>query len=546
MKTLNELKTSSVGRTYLTAGLLSVFVSLSFFNTVLVADEVFVVFSFGPEFVANPWMILSGAVSSSLGGWATGRFISPLSHVLSNAGVFLNEVTANVLSIDQIHAYSLWRVIMLTAITLSTMTLVHTLLVGSQVKPRVVYLVMALASVVIPSGFVTNNEFSAIRAFTWSYGIFTLVAIWLIIALITLAFKQADATRPRKHFGFLVAIVALLFATTYELTQALGPVALLVANFFLWNQEVKEKRKLKKLKSILVSKFNLLFVAFFSIPFLVIRIDSLIKCASGCYQTASLNPTGFSLGNSLNRAVSALPPLSQTVGLQYQEDWILSGTNLAAALGAIAVCLFAISSLLGRLPATEDFDVGQSEAQKLLILGLTGLGIISVISIGMALSVAVQQEGIAIGTSSRDSLIMSIGTSLVVCYIFSLICVRLLSRNKLKSFARTIALGIIATMLSLNFALTFVSNTIVTRAAQNGTGAFMQSALASAVSHPDTTPQGDEIRCALILQKIIRFPEWEGHDRMLVYGLNINFKKRVGVDFCSRSINELFEEYPIK
>jgi hypothetical protein len=74
----------------------------------------------------------------------------------------------------------------------------------------------------------------------------------------------------------------------------------------------------------------------------------------------------------------------------------------------------------------------------------------------------------------------------------------------------------------------------------------MQSALASAASHPDTTEQGDEIRCALVLQKIMNFPEWENHDRIMVYGLNLTSQRKIGVDFCSRSIEELFENYPLK
>jgi len=165
----------------------------------------------------------------------------------------------------------------------------------------------------------------------------------------------------------------------------------------------------------------------------------------------------------------------------------------------------------------------------------------------MALSVALQtgEDSLSFGESSRDSLILSIGTDLVLCYLLAACLSQILGHKRIGGPSRRIVLAFVAVMLSLNFALTFVSNAIVTRATQNSTGAFMQSALASAVSHPDTTAQGDKIRCALIVKKIMEFPEWEGHDRALVHGLNTSFNNRMGVDFCSRPIDGLFEKYPL-
>lgn len=546
MQSTRSLPDRFLGRTYLVAAILSGFVSLSFFNTVLVADEVFVVFSFGPEFLSEPWKIVWLALSSSWYGWLSGRFISPLSHILSNTGVFLNEVTANVLSINQIQAYSLWRVVMLVAITLSTMKLIHALLVGLQINQKTLSLVMAFASVIIPSGFVTNSAFSAIRIQTWAYGILTLVAIWIIIALITLAIMRQETPKSRRYVNIYVAIVALLFATTYELTQALAPVALLISNYLFWAQERVGKSHLEKLKSTLFSRFNLTFIIFFSIPFLVIRIDSFNKCAVGCYQTASLNPGGFSLEGFLSRVASSFPPIAQAGGFRNETDWLASISNSAALFAAIALGLSAVFWLFSTLRKTKFHALDSSETIKLSILGVVGIGIILMISVGMAFSVELQRGRLPFWESSRDSLILSIGTSLVLCYLVSFGVIQIIKCNRISSLARNLAVGIVALLLSLNFALTFVSNTIVTRATQNGAGAFMQSALASAVSHPDTTLEGDQIRCALIVQKIMNFPEWEGHDRMLVDGLNTSSRKRIGVDFCSRSIDELFANYPLK
>ena len=60
-----------LGKTYVAGAMLSLFVALSFYNTVLVADEVFVIFAFGPELVADPAKIWSWALSASAGGWAS-------------------------------------------------------------------------------------------------------------------------------------------------------------------------------------------------------------------------------------------------------------------------------------------------------------------------------------------------------------------------------------------------------------------------------------------------------------------------------------------
>jgi hypothetical protein len=546
MKNTRTRTKEFLGKTYVAGAMLSLFVALSFYNTVLVADEVFVIFAFGPELVADPTKIWSWALSSSVGGWATGRFVSPLSHVLSNTGVFLNEVTAIVLSIDQIQAYSFWRVLMLVAICLSTMKLLHTLLSGSQVKQSSLFLVMAIASIVIPSGFVTNRAFSAIRAFTWSYGVLTIAAIWLTIALFSLAIKRRDDPKLRRYIDFFVGVVALLFATTYELTQALAPVALLVSNYFLWKHEDRNLPLLKKLKSVLISRFNLIFVIFFSLPFLFIRIDSLNKCVGGCYQTASLNPGGFSIDQFFGRTVSAFPTIAQTVGFQYEPEWLGSGANVAALLAAFVLGLLVILWLLVSLTRTGFSHVESSDIKNLSIIGLTGLGFVTVISIGMSLSVAVQEGALTLGASSRDSLILSIGMSLILCYLFAVCFNPILTRQLASKVPRLMIAVILVAALLVNFALTFVSNSIVTRTTQNSGGAFMQSALASAVSHPDTTEQGDNVRCALVLQKIMNFPEWEGHDRIIVYGLNLSFQRKIGVDFCSRSIDELFENYPLK
>lgn len=346
----------------------------------------------------------------------------------------------------------------------------------------------------------------------------------------------------------MVATLALLFATTYELTQTLAPVALFVANYYLWNLRKDEVTSLNKIKSALLTKFNLVFLAFFSIPFLIIRIDSFAKCASGCYQAASLNPGGFSPGDFFSRTVSSIPTIAQVVGFGYETSWLESGFNLAALAGASTVSLIATLWLLNSfrksdLPKKETLDVS-----GLKILALTGLAIILVISIGMALSVAVQtsQDKLSFGASSRDSLILSIGTDLLLSYIFAVCGIKIISSKEIKSATRTLLSVFMVTALSANFALTFVSNSIVTRATQNSAGAFMQGAIATAVSHPDTTAQGDQSRCSLVKQKILNFPEWEGHDRLLVNGLNQNFQTKTGGNFCSISIEELFENYPLK
>jgi hypothetical protein len=232
----------------------------------------------------------------------------------------------------------------------------------------------------------------------------------------------------------------------------------------------------------------------------------------------------------------------------YELNWLDSGFNIAAFASAFLLSVRGILWLTSTYRKSQFIIKQNFQFREIVILSIIGTAIVIVISLGMALSVAVQssEEKLSFGASSRDTLILSIGTSLVLSYILSLSFAKILETTALSRFLTKLGAGVLAAGISVSFALTFVSNSIVTRATQNSAGAFMQSALANAVAHPDTTDQGNQIRCALVIEKIKYFPEWEGHDRLLVNGLNQNFRTKVGSDFCTIPLEKLFENYPLK
>jgi hypothetical protein len=77
-------------------------------------------------------------------------------------------------------------------------------------------------------------------------------------------------------------------------------------------------------------------------------------------------------------------------------------------------------------------------------------------------------------------------------------------------------------------------------------GNFLQSRIALELQIPNFSSTGDAQRCSLIKEKLHLYPEWEGHDRSWVYGVNQIFLDEYKIPFCSVKDTELFKEYRVR
>jgi hypothetical protein len=91
--------------------------------------------------------------------------------------------------------------------------------------------------------------------------------------------------------------------------------------------------------------------------------------------------------------------------------------------------------------------------------------------------------------------------------------------------------------------LGFLSNTVVTKDSLVEPGKMLQVRFATELSQPDLTDLGDSRRCSLVKQKLNDYPEWREHDLILFSGLNLAMTQKVGVPFCSESMDSLFADY---
>lgn len=508
---------------------LTFFLSISLWNSVLVGDEVFVLYSFGPELFDNPSKIWDWAITSSKGGWETGRWISPLSHLASNSGVYLTEATTRIFKVSALLSYDIWRSLVLATISVVFVAIVKSI-AGNFRVPRETP--GWLAAIIIPVVFVANSSYSSVRISIWSYGVLTLLGL-----LLALAFFQLHFYKPVGS-GYLLFLVGLGFSTTYELTQALGPVVVVMGFLIQLSARGEGWRFRESIGAI--TRFELPFLAGFLIPFLVIRISSYALCVKGCYAPASIDPFGFSFKGFLSRLLSNNPLVSEFFALNMDSEWFLEKSYvIACALTFLATTVAASVLLKQTTKFKQVFAFGNKLASSLVILGT---GIILVISAGMAMSKAVQIDlENTFGQGNRDTLIQQIGWGFVLTGI-ALIFLKALNGAEAKKRFLYSAIGLF-TYAAMAAAM-FLSNQISTQQHILDTpGSYIYNRFSSEMLAPEYSKAGDARRCDYVQSKIENFPAWEGHDRSLVYGLNLRMKALHGIPFCSSNPEILFEHY---
>lgn len=521
--------------------LLSFIFSLSFFRSVLNGDEVFVLFSFGPELNQSPDKVFTWAINSSISGWNTGRFISPVSHMLSNAGVLLSFKTSQFLLIDVITANAIWRSLLTSVISVLAMLILLKFIPKSiPISEKIFQL--SLFAVVFPIVMVTNSPWSAGRISIWSYHILlilTMILLWTYLLISTI-----DKTHKSKFEKVLITLVApaflgVAFATTYELSMALAPLAIFAFSSVKWINTTSKSSMLIGITRNFGCRENVVFFLFFLFPFLIVRLHTYLYCKNNtCYGPANLTTSGFSISNFFERAVSALPVISIPIGLN--KDWSLANSPAlifgSALVGILFVLVFKsfadkyyLSNFVSGLPNMTKWR---------LLVSLLGLLMTSLVAIGMSLSEVIQQNQDPLGAiiSNRDTLVLNVAVSYMVFALVSVFASKVRVGFDLLKHGLYLFVFVVAT-------LGFLSNTVVTKDSLVEPGKMLQVRFATELSQPDLTNLGDSRRCSLVKQKLKDYPEWRNHDLILFSGLNLAMTQKAGVPFCSDSMDSLFADY---
>ena len=233
---MNDKSKSSFKVQFFLIFILTFVFSLSFFRSVLSGDEEFVLFLFGPELSESPGKVFTWAIHGSISGWNTGRFISPISHILSNAGVLLSFKTSQFLLIDVITANAIWRSLLTSVIGILAM-LILLKFIPKNIPLSEKKFQLSLFAVVFPIVMVTNSPWSATRISIWSYHI--LLILTMVLLLTYLLISTIDKTHKTKFQTALLTVVApallgVAFATTYELSMTLAPLAIFAFSSLKW------------------------------------------------------------------------------------------------------------------------------------------------------------------------------------------------------------------------------------------------------------------------------------------------------------------------
>jgi hypothetical protein len=514
--------------------------SLSIWGTPLVADEVFMVFTYGLEFFEDPSRIFSAAVSSSVAGWHAGRFVSPLMHIFGTFGNAFNFGISELLSINLVDAYGFSRSALL-AVTVAMVFWLVWVLVPDTLGETAKHFIGSVTVASTIGSMVSNHVFSSIRIFPWAYTAVTGIFLALLISAISIGkWSFRDEKKGAVLFG--AGLIGLLAGSTYEFTQLLGPVILVgflwAAAGFTLNNNVSFRAFFGGLKS---AGFLAMFATYF-LSFAIIRTSSFLRCREvGCYSTADIRPDTLELSHIFERFLSGSPFFS----LRFATRFIVE-SSLPLPLPALTV-MSTLALLAGgfglfypSLRGSLRLQTSDTLRRVVLPLGAIGFTISILMAVGMASSASMQGSGgISLGKSLIDTLGQSIGHGMMIA-AFLLLVFQVIRRT---AVAESIIKSMILVTLSALVVSTFMSNWATTKIFSSSPSSFVQDRLAFELSAPELTARGNQLRCELVSRKLSDFPEWEGHDRLLVYGLNAVMTSRFGVDFCSRNPDDLFSDY---
>jgi hypothetical protein len=445
------------------------------------------------------------------------------------------------LLIDVITANAIWRSLLTSVIgILAMLILLKFIPKGLPLSEKKFQL--SLFAVVFPIVMVTNSSWSAGRISIWSYHILLILTMFLLWTYLQIA--TIDKTNKSKLHTVLISVVTpaflgVAFATTYELSMALAPLAIFAFSSVKWINSTSKSSMLFGITRNFGCRENVVFFLFFLFPFLIVRIHTYLYCRNNtCYGPANITTSGFSISNFFERAVSALPVVSIPIGLN--KDWSLANSPILIIGSAIVGILFVlVFKSFAEKYYGSDFDPSLPNTTKWrFLVSLLGLLMTSLVATGMSLSEVIQQnqDPLSAIISNRDTLVLNVAVSYMVFALVSMLASKVRVGSDILRHGLYLFVFGVAT-------LGFLSNTVVTKVSLVEPGKMLQVRFATELSQPDLTDLGDSRRCSLVKQKLKDYPEWRNHDLILFSGLNIAMTQKAGVPFCSESMDSLFTNY---
>lgn len=523
---------------------ISVLFFLSISSSAVLFDENFSVMFFGPTFYQNPLIeIPSQAIGTAITGWNSGRFISPLLHFVGGLGFWFTFAVSHELSLNIFFVYGVLRVVLASCVVVLIHILVSSTLVqsGANVtKSNSVGAVIAMASLAL---LVVNDSSASPRTAPLAYSvaiIFGLIFTLLFLKVITLREKKVMTSGVSIFFSVSLGVLA---ASTYEVTQLIAPIAIILALAIPMpgpsNKVYLGTTWLGRVRRTEVWAYGLSVI----LVVLFVRTISSPKCESECYAPAALNLNGLSLDLVFNRFLSSFPGVPINTALSFQE---LSFENQSLpSLALLAGFLAGLSVAANLIRVMEGSKSGADRERQLTsplcVLMMGGLYWAVIFSLGAASTVEMQQSGITFGASARDTLYVATGLGIFFGAAIVLIVITVLDieGNKI----RFITNFVVSTTIGVLVVLGFWINAAVSSNSQTVNGQFLNSLFGSEIANPDFSSEGNARRCALIHEKLQSYKNWEGHDRLFVRGLNLSMEIRAERSFCSEPEEDLIGAY---
>lgn len=521
--------------------LIAFFFAASFARSPLFADEVFLVFSVGQDFLDHPDKILPLALLASGDGWHAGRFVAPWMHLVGSVGAAFGFGLSRVLGIDLLVAFGLARALMFAVTVTAGAALVYALFPSSwSSRLRTGFLILSIPVFLLT--MVSNRAYSSIRMQPWAYSA-ALAFVFFLLFLLVQVGKKVARTRVTVLNGVGTAVIGFLLGSTYELTQLFGPVGFLLLVWALREHQTVVHNGWASIGRIIVHPSVLLFGFSFMVPAFRIRLQSWLNCGDGCYSPSDVALGGIEMTDIISRMVSVSPffSLSEELGSIGDYNEIQRTTAFALIFVMVASLLslqFALRHSSSALNFSEDLVPG-SFSRFGAKLSLLGVFTSFLLGVGAASSRIFQEFPLPVGASSIDTFPQAFAHSWLILGLAAMAVGLVVRKRKLLSF---LAVGFFSLAICLS-GLAFFSNLQTTERLRTEPGIFLQAFFASELNNPDISALGNDVRCMRIQQKLANFPEWEGHDRWLVAGLNRVMLRNHGVSFCSISEEDLFNDY---
>ena len=518
------------------------FFSFSFSSSSLYSDEVFLVFRSGVHLFDHWVDVFVGPVGASFKGWENGRFITPVLHLFGTVGLWLTFWFSEFFGVDLLTAYGFGRSLAFALSTTSIVYFVWTFLPGF-LSSRLRILLTSLSGPLILSTMVTNSLYSSMRANPWTYTI-VLAIIFVLFSIVASSARSIALGNSRPFTYLKLGLCGFLFGTTYEFTQVMGPIAVLVFVLVF----ATERRPLfgfkKSLKSAVLNWGVVTLFLSFVVPFALVRVRNFLVCAETvCYAPANVDVAGIAPGTVAGRILSSFPPFSISFGLEQQPDFWRQPQNYFEILGLVILFSLPTLALVFYLLPKVRLEIVEKRRfvlQSGFYLGLLGMSMSLILALGISSSQHFQEQGaLGLGESHVDTFGQNVAHS--VFYLgLAIIILAWLSRFLVPYRSFGLLVIFVAGLFS---SAAFLSNLVTTQTSQAAPGVFLQQRFASELLKPDLSAEGAEYRCALVERKLRDFAEWEGHDRFLVAGLEGVMLHKYDIPFCNLEVEFLFQNY---